>query len=269
MIFSNPTLTNLHAETRAVAGYIRTLDTRVVYNAPGGVDDVPESEQYEPPKTLDKVFRCVNKYVNFTLDKDKITSNQKKGLDALINYMHTFRFIQQMNTYDSQNDRNLCEDAFVRYTYDKPDLTQEEVDQYIELANHIVQGFKVMRRSERMQIALEQITGTDPDTMKVSMGLVEAIGKASTEYHQCLQRQQKLLDDLKEKRSIRISKEIKQNASILNLVQAWKNEESRTELLRHAEKEQKMIASEIDRLSDLSELKARIFGLTKDEIKYG
>lgn len=268
-IFRNNSLTNLHAETRAVSQYLKTLDTRVVFNAPGGPDDIPDSETYEPPKTLDKVFRCVNKYVNFTLDKDKITASQKKGLDMLINYMHTFRFTQQMNSYENQSDRNLCEDAFVRYTYDKPDLTQEEVDQYIELANHIVQGFKVLRRSERMQSALEEITGNDPETMKISMGLVEAIGKASTEYHQCLQRQQKLLDDLKEKRSTRISKELKQNASILNLVQAWRHEEQRIELSRHAEKEQEMIANEVDRLSSLDDIKARILGITKDEIKYG
>jgi len=56
----------------------------------------------------------------------------------LINYLHTYRFIRQMNSFDKAEDRNSCEDAFVRYTYDKPDLTQEEIDQYIELANSTV-----------------------------------------------------------------------------------------------------------------------------------
>ena len=190
-------------------------------------------------------------------------------MEALINYLHTFRFIKQMNTYDSQDDRTLCEDAFIRYTYDKPDLNQEEVDQYIELSNQVVQGFKVLRRSERMQFALEQITGNDPETMKVSMGLVEAIGKASTEYDQCIKRQQKLLEDLKEKRSTRLSKQIKETASILNLVQLWRDEEERIKMIKYAEIEQQAIAQEVEKLTSMEEIKARIFGLDKNEILNG
>ena len=198
IIFSNNSLSNLSAETRVVNDFVKTIDTRAVYNSSQNLD-IPEGN-YEPPNTIDKVLKRVNKYVNYSLDKDKLNSQQKKGLETLINYLHTYRFVRQMNTFDSADDRDSCEDAFIRYTYDKPDLNQEEVDQYIELSNQVVQGFKVLRRSERMQFALEQITGNDPETMKVSMGLVEAIGKASTEYDQCIKRQQKLLEDLKEKR---------------------------------------------------------------------
>ena len=45
--------------------------------------------------------------------------------------MHTFRFLHQIGTYNIETDRELFESSFVRYTWDKPDLTQEEVDQYI------------------------------------------------------------------------------------------------------------------------------------------
>jgi hypothetical protein len=267
ILFQNPTLTNLNAETRAVNDFVKTLDTKVVYNQNQN-DDIP-TEDYQPPATLEKVLRRVNKYVNCNLDKEKLNNNQRKGLEALINYLHTFRFIRQMNTYDSQDDRTLCEDAFIRYTYDKPDLNQEEVDQYIELSNQVVQGFKVLRRSERMQFALEQITGNDPETMKVSMGLVEAIGKASTEYDQCIKRQQKLLDDLKEKRSTRLSKQIKETASILNLVQLWRDEEERIKMIKYAEIEQQAVAQEVEKLTSMEDIKARIFGLDKNEILNG
>lgn len=267
ILFQNPSLSNLNAETRIVNEFVKTLDTKVIYNQNQN-EDIP-TEDYQPPATLERVLRRVNKYVNCTLDKEKLTSHQKKGLEALINYLHTFRFIKQMNTYDSNDDRMLCEDAFVRYTYDKPDLNQEEVDQYIELSNQVVQGFKVLRRSERMQFALEQITGNDPETMKVSMGLVEAIGKASTEYDQCIKRQQKLLDDLKEKRSTRLSKQIKETASILNLVQMWRDEEERQKMIKYAEIEQQAIAQEVEKLTSMDEIKARIFGLNRDEILNG
>lgn len=266
-IFSAPTLTNLNAETRAVNEFVKTLDTKVIYNADQNLD-IP-SGTYQPPNTLDKALRRVNKYVNFVLDKDKLSGMQKKGLDMLINYLHTYRFVRQMNTFDSAEDRDSCEDAFVRYTYDKPDLTQEEVDQYIELSNQVVQAVKILRRSERMQCALEEVTGNDPETMRVSMGLVEAIGKASTEYDQCLKRQQKLLEDLKEKRSVRLSKQIKENSSILNLVQDWRNEEQRVKMLKLGELEQIAVAGEVEKLTNMAEIKARILGLNKESILYG
>lgn len=267
VIFSNNNLTNLNAETRVVNEFVKTIDTRAIYNQQQN-EEIPKGE-YEPPATLDKVLRRVNKYINFILDKDKLNAQQKKGLETLINYLHTFRFIKQMNTFDSEADRMLCEDAFIRSTYDKPDLAQEEVDQYIEYSNQVVQGFKVLRRSERMQAALEEITGNDPETMKVSMGLVEAIGKASTEYDQCMKRQQKLLDDLKEKRSSRLSKQIKDNASILNLVQLWRDEEERIKMIKYVEIEQQAISNEVEKLTNMEEIRAKIFGLNKEEILNG
>lgn len=265
-LFSNPALTNLNAETRAVNDFIKTLDTRVVFN-PDGNADIPSGD-YTPPKTLDKVLKTVNKYVNFILDKDNMNAQQKKGLEMLINYLHTYRFIRQMNSYDSDDDRNSCEDAFIRYTYDKPDLTQEEIDQYIELANQVVRSFKIQRRSEGMQRILEDLTNSAADP-KVSMSWVEAIGKAGTEYDQCLKRCNDLLDDLKEKRSSRLSKKIKENASILNLVQDWRDEERRVKMLKLGELEQQAIANEVEKLTTMSEIKARILGLSKDQILYG
>lgn len=264
-LFQNEAITNLHAETRVVLEFVRTLDTTVVS---GANENVP-TEDYDPPNTLDQTLKRVNRYVNMTLTKDKLTAVQKKGLDMLTGYLHNNRFKRQMNTFDSIVDRDTCEDAFIRYTYDKPDLTQEEIDQYIELANQVVQGFKVLRRSEQLQRRLEETTNHANTDAKLSLSWVEAIGKASTEYHQCIQRQQKLLDDLKEKRSTRLSKQMKENASILNLVQEWRNYEMRQDMIKIGEREQAAVAKEVEKLTTLSDIKARILGLTKDGILHG
>lgn len=267
LVFNNPNLTNLNAETRVVNEHVKSLDTTVVYGAAANAD-IPEGE-YVPPNTLDKVLKRVNKYVNFTIDKDKLTSQQKKGLEMLINYLHTYRFIRQMNTFDSEQDRTSCEDAFIRYTYDKPDLTQEEVDQYIELANQVVAGIKTSQRKNNLEDRLTALVGNDQETLKVSMGLVEAIGKAGTEYDQCLKRQQKLLEDLKEKRSTRLSKAIKENASILNLVRDWRDEEQRVKMLKYVQIEQDKVAAEVEKLTNMAEIKARILGLHRESILDG
>lgn len=267
IIFNNSALTALHGETRAVSAFIKTLMPVVAFT-PGTSGDVPTAP-YGPPKTIQEALERVNGYINFAFNKDALNAQQKKNLSMLIGYMHTYRFIAQMNNYVTETDRRLAEDAFVRATYDKPDLAQEEIDQYIEYANQVVNGFTVQRRSNQLQANLEDITTANDDSLKISMSLVEAIGKASTEYHQCLARQQKLLDDLKEKRSARLSKQVKDNASILNLIQFWKSEDTRKELMAHAEKEQASIALEVDKLTSMPEIKAKILGLTKNEILYG
>lgn len=267
-IFNNNALSNLNAETRAVTEFVKSLDTKVIYGGKEVLNEVP-SGAYEPPKTLDKALKKINEYVNFVNGVGALNAQQKKCVEKLIEYLHTYSFIRLMNTYDSHYDRKTCEDAFIRYTYDKPDLTQEEIDQYVELSNHIVQGYKIQRRSESLQKKMESITNNNEEGMKMSMSFVEAIGKASTEYHQCLDRRKKLLESLTQKRSARLDAQIKDSASILNLVQMWRNYEERQELLKIAQLEQEKIATEVDRLSTVSEIKARLMGFTKEQALYG
>ena len=98
------------------------------------------------------------------------------------------------------------------------------------------------------------------------MALVESINTAQNEYHQSVNRQHKLLDDLKEKRSSRLKNQLKDSASILNLVEVWREEENRKKMITLAEKRKEAIAEEVESLSSMDEVKARIMGLTEGEI---
>jgi hypothetical protein len=98
------------------------------------------------------------------------------------------------------------------------------------------------------------------------MALVESISTAQTEYNQCVNRQQKLLESLKEKRSDRLKKQIKDNASILNLVEMWKEEETRKKMIELAEARKRIVKSEIDNLASMDDFKARILGISEEEI---
>ena len=159
----------------------------------------------------------VMRYVPNGLDKSKITQKDKNGLDSLVGYMNTYRFMHQVNSYGSVPDRELFESSFIRYTFDKPDLMQEEVDQYIVLSVEVVIASSIQNRVEHLRNLLDD-TASDTEGRRISMSLVEAISSAQTEYNQCINRQQKLLDSLKEKRSDKLKSKIKENASIINLV---------------------------------------------------
>ena len=61
----------------------------------------------------------------------------------------------------------------------------------------------------------------------------------------------------------------KENASILNLVQLWRDEESRNKMVALAEVRKKALENEVEKISSLDEIKARIMGLTKEEVLNG
>lgn len=264
VIFDDPTISNLHAETRIVNEYLKTLPPEVIQQ---NTDDVPQ-EDYAPPKTFDKTLLLVNKYIHEKIDKKKITGKQRKEITALMGYLSTYRFIHQINTFENNRYRSLFESSFVRYTHDKSDLTQEEVDQYIVLSTEVIIGSSIQARSERLQQLLDD-SAEDSEGRRVAMGLVQAISAAQTEYNQCIGRQNKLLGDLKEKRSDRLKSQIKENASVVYLVQMWKEEESREKLIKLAEMRKESVKKEIQKLSTMDEVKARIMGISEDEVLNG
>lgn len=266
-IFNNRDLTNLNIEVVLVRDYIKTLDPRVTHIIAEN-EDSNDGPGYKPPKSLNAAVQRINKFVPVGYDKDKLNPVQKKCAEALLGYLHTFRYSHQINTYTSEQDQTLFESSFVRYTYDKPDLTQEEVDQYIVLATEVVISSNIQANIVRLQELLDD-NADDTEGRRISMSLVESISSARTEYNQCVNRQQKLLNDLKIKRSERISKQVKDNASILNLVEIWKDEESRVKMIKLANMRKQVVEKEIENLSTMDEIKCRIFGLSKDEALNG
>ena len=266
ILFSNPALTNLNQETRTVIAFVKTLGTDKTFEDPEEI----ATEKYNPPKKVVHAIARINRYTNNSLEEGKLTGKQKKDIAALIGFLNNYRFNRQINTYEKIQDRELFESSFIRYTYDKHDLTEEEVDQYVVLATEVVIGATIQGRSESLSRMLEQTASSQADGgPKISMALVEAINTAQTEYNQCVMRQQKLLESLKVKRSEKEGRSKAGNASVLNLVQAWKDEESRKRMIRLAQFQKEKLKAGIKDLETIDELKARIYGLSIDEALNG
>jgi hypothetical protein len=75
-IFNNPFLTPLHGEVRAVIKYRASLMPTAIFT-PNAPSEAP-TEAYKPPKTINEALERVNGYINFALDKDKLTAQQKR-----------------------------------------------------------------------------------------------------------------------------------------------------------------------------------------------
>lgn len=183
----------------------------------------------------------------------------------LINYLNSFRLKYVVDSFEENSDKELFESSFIGYTWDKPDLTAEEVDSYINLALDIVNLANTQKQINRLTKLLNE-TADDTEGKRISMSLAETIHNAQTEYHQNKTRQQKLAEGLQGKRSERINAQIKSNASILNLVSLWKEETERKKLIKYAKFQEQKLVEEIDRLTSLDDLKCKIFGVSKEEI---
>jgi hypothetical protein len=261
VIFKDESLTNLNQETRTVLEVVRANEEDI---QPYENTNEIATDKYKPPKTFDQSVARINKYMHNGLNKAKLSIKQKRDVNTLINFLHTYRFQHQINSYGSTTNRDLFESSFVRYTHDKSDLTEEEVDQYIVLSTEVVIASNIQRRVEHLQDLLDD-NANDSEGRRISMALVDAINTAQTEYNQCVNRQNKLLESLKERRSDKLKKQLHNNASILNLVEMWKDEESRKQLIQLTELRKKTLKKEIEKLSDMDEVRARIMGLTDDE----
>ena len=60
--------------------------------------------------------------------------------------------------------------------------------------------------------------------------------------------------------------QLKENASILNLVEMWKSEESRHKMIHLANLRKEVVSEEVKNLSSMDEIKARIMGLSEEEV---
>ena len=56
---------------------------------------------------------------------------------------------------------------------------------------------------------------------------------------------------------------------ILNLVELWKDEESRNKMIKLADLRRQNVSSEIERLSSMEEIKSRILGISEEEVLNG
>jgi hypothetical protein len=257
-IGSNPQINQLDSKTEdelLVYAYSPTARSEISKNL----------DPYRAPSNIAQTIYRINKYLNYGWKEDSIKKSQLKSVESLLGYLKVFRLHYQVNSYSRLEDRDLFEDAFIRYTYDKDDLTQEELDQFITLSNEVVIAADIQRRIEYLRMSLDYMA-SESDGRKISMSLNEAINNAQTEYNQCISRQDKLYKNLTVNRSKRIEEKRNENASILNLVYAWKHEENRARMIALAERQRQAMNEEIEKLSSIDEFKAIIRGLDPKEI---
>jgi hypothetical protein len=256
-------------EYTAVFQYTREINRNV------SSEDAPvEDKEFRPPNNMNVIVGWANRYVP-TGDPEKTAYPTKTplkpaetaNLRALMSYMKTHRFIYQADKYKRLRDRELFISTFVRWCHDKPDLTPEEVDQYIGAASETVNIGNIERFITMLEEKIEEaLLGDGNDDAKVvSLKYLDLMNQNRAKLDTAKERLKKLLDTLVGSRSDRLKGQIARNQSVVHLVSAWQNEERRREIIALAEKEQGEDAKEYEKIRTIEDMQALVAGLSREE----
>ena len=220
------------------------------------------TKKYSPPKAISKLLKKINDYCAKSMDESKLNIIEKKGVESLGGFLSSPRFIQIINNYDSSEDRHLFEAEFVRATWDKPDLTSDEINLYINVCMDYIHLKNIQGAINK----LNRMFDDAEDQQDLTVRLAELLKTKSEEYNQCEKRMESLIQKLQGDRSKRISSKHRENASILSLVQLFQEEEERKIMLMLAEMQKKIARKEADNLESMPEWKARVLGISKRDV---
>ena len=139
------------------------------------------SVNYAPPQAISRIIKKINDSTGYGLEEDKMSRNQHTCCEKLRINLSNSRFVAIVNNYINFRDKELFEQEFVRLTWDKPDLTPDELNLYMNVCKEIINLELITSHLQKLNDMFE--SADDQDEMTVR--LAEIIKAKSAEYHQC------------------------------------------------------------------------------------
>jgi len=220
------------------------------------------SAAYTPPQAISRIIKKINDSTGYGLEENKMSRNQHTCCDKLRINLSNSRFVAIVNNYINFRDKELFEQEFVRLTWDKPDLTPDELNLYMNVCKEIINLELITSHLQKLNDMFE--SADDQDEM--SIRLAEIIKAKSSEYHQCETRIENLTKKLQGDRGARLANKQKESASFLSIVQLFQEEEERKNMVRIAEMQKEVIKEEAQRLEGMAAWKARVLGIGIEDV---
>ena len=217
---------------------------------------------YIAPQAVSRIIKKINDSTGYGLEEGKMSRNQRTCCDKLRVNLSNSRFVAIVNNYINARDKELFEQEFIRLTWDKPDLTPDELNLYMNVCKEIINLELITSHLQKLNDMFE--SADDQDEM--SIRLAEIIKAKSSEYHQCETRIENLTKKLQGDRGARLASKQKDTASFLSIVQLFQEEEERQNMVRIAEMQKEVIKEEAQRLEGMAAWKARVLGIGIEDV---
>ena len=238
---------------------------RAVNDILGQDREAPADESlatYASPQAISRIIKKINDSTGYGLEENKMSRNQRTCCDRLRINLSNSRFVAIVNNYINSRDKELFEQEFIRLTWDKPDLTPDELNLYMNVCKEIINLELITSHLQKLNDMFE--SADDQDEM--SIRLAEIIKAKSSEYHQCETRIENLTKKLQGDRGARLASKQKDTASFLSIVQLFQEEEERQNMVRIVEMQKQVIRKEAEKLEGMAAWKARVLGIGIEDV---
>ena len=256
MLFASNNIKRFSKEHVSVLEFLREYEPAYIHDSESAVNRV-----YNPPKLFSTGLNKVNEFTIQELEEGKLSYDERECVKTLIRSLSAPRLIQVISTYTSMKDRILFEAEFVRATWDKPDLTSDEINLYINVCVDYIHLKNISSHIEK----LNQMFNEVEDQQDMTVRLAEVLKSKTDEYDKCEKRMESLIKKLNGDRAERLKNRRQENATILSLVRNFQVEEERKRMIQLAEMQKKLVEEETVRLDDMDSWKARILGISKQD----
>lgn len=256
LLFPDETVRKLGKEQRAVGSYLDAVKKRK------REESRQQRNKYDGPKNISECIDRVNDYTDAGLVEGEMKAMERKSIESLFRFLKSPRFTQIISNYHKDEDQDLFEAEFIRATWDKPDLSADEINLYVNVCVDYINLKNISSHMEK----LNRMFDDADEQQELTVRLSELLKTKSEEYNQCEKRQESLIQRLAGDRAKRISQRKDQNASILSLVESFQNEEERKLMVKMADMQKQAIKEEADHLESMNEWKSRILGISKNDV---
>jgi len=257
LTFKDPDISSLSLKHRAVVEFLGKYRPDIV-----NAKEMLATDKWIPPKALSRAIKKVNDFTGSNFDELTCPTKVKRNCEKLLIYLQSPRFNQFINNYNKVGDRDLFESEFVRAIWDKPDLTIDELNNYVTVCANYIRQQHIQARLDKLNALLDD----SDDERDITLRLTEIIKATSEELNQCEKRIETMTKDLNGSRSNRLKEQGQQTSNILALVQAFQDAEERGRMVMMAEMQNRLVEEEADRLESMDDFKARILGISKREL---
>jgi hypothetical protein len=257
ILFPDSNVRRLSKEHLTILEFLREYEPSFVHESETAVN-----RAYAAPRQFSTCVKKVNTYTMQELEDGKLTRDEEDCINALLKSLSAPRLVQVISNYTSMKDRELFEAEFIRAVWDKPDLTSDEINLYINVCVDYINLKNISSHMEKLNRMFDEADEQQELTVRLS----ELLKTKSEEYNQCEKRQESLIQRLAGDRAKRISQRQDQNASILSLVESFQNEEERKLMVKMADMQKKAIKEEAEHLESMNEWKSRILGISKGDV---
>ena len=217
---------------------------------------------YKPPETDEDLLKKIIESTHEELDIEKLSHEQRECIKSLRRFLKAPRLKMIINGYTSLEDRELFEHEYVRSTWDKPDLTSDELNLYLNVCTDYISLKNISRQIEKLNIMFDEIESERELTVRYA----EVLKTKNDEYDKCEKRMESLIKKLNGDRAERIKNRHKENATILSLVRSFQVEDERNRMLEIADMQKTIVENEAESLESMDSWKARILGIDKNQI---